>query len=88
MEPLVTLLLNQGPTGILAVAVLMLWRANQAQAKEHQTEIRRLYEEQRTLVERHIIRSEKWADKGQAIAEKLSARRRRHTGVVTEGEDP
>lgn len=81
MDPIVTWLLTQGPTGIMAVVVMMLWRENKRLNEARITEGERHREEMNVLIERHLIRSEKWADKGTAIAEKLAGRHRRLTAV-------
>lgn len=92
MDPISTWLINQGPAGIVALALVFVFRAKETQAREYQTELKALHEKHRAemdvLIERHLIRSEKWADKGQALAEKLTRRRSRTmVGMGTEGDE-
>lgn len=86
MDPITTWLLAQGPAGILAVAIIVLYRSGQTQAKDHAVELKELHKahkaELEIVVERHRITTNKMLDKTQEVLLRVGGQRRRRTGVV------
>jgi hypothetical protein len=73
VNEVVSILLGQGPAGILAVAIIYLYREKTAADKEHAAELARVQEARRAEMEvmkdRYIVKSDSFAAQLAAIVE-------------------
>lgn len=91
MDPITTWLINQGPAGIVGLALVFVFRAKEAQADKYQAQLQAINDQHRkdleVMIERHNLRSEKWIEKMHALAEKLAGKRTRSKTIVGLGEE-